>query len=337
MEDLFGHDSAFGLRKKEWSYISPAESDELVEKVFRELRQNGFPHFRLSRHERHKIVKQLYAFKPKAILLGENTIGQNMTGQNLLNHHMPHIWSVRSHGFLSPIETFSDDSKLRTAIRKRLKLGDNISLCGIRKSLSWSNGTQKASSFRPTAAKAIYWKLKGQKVLDFSAGFGGRLLGAMSLRNVQYVGVDPSTDSINGLREMISEYGWKDNAKIIHGAFEDIDPGDGFDLAFSSPPYFNTEEYSDDDGQSYRRYSTRASWRNGFLRPTIQKCFDALKPGATFAINIANVSTYQNLEAHTVEDALNVGFIQGETLSIQFSKLMGNGFKHEPIFTFTKP
>lgn len=337
MKDLFGHESVLGLRKSDWIDVSESEREEIVDKIFIELRSNGFPHFNLSLNERRKVVQQLLVFDPKTIVLGD-IIGQNMMGQNLLNHHMPHIWSVRSRGFRTPMEMFLSDKCLRGVIRKRLRLGDNISLAGIRKTLGFAQGAQKVSSFRPTAAKAIYWLLGAETVLDFSAGFGGRLLGAMSLKAVsQYVGVDPSTPTVNGLRDMIREYQWGNRAEIIHAPFEDVKLQNRFDLAFSSPPYFNTEEYSDDPQQSFRRYDTRFLWRNRFLRPTIEKCFRLVKSGGKFAINVANVSTYPDLETHVAQDSIDAGFVASDKLRIAFSKLMGADFKYEPLFVFTKP
>ena len=37
------------------------------------------------------------------------------------------------------------------------------------------------------------------------------------------------------------------------------------DLCFTSPPYFDTEKYSDEDTQSYKKFPTEDGWVNGFF------------------------------------------------------------------------
>jgi len=109
-----------------------------------------------------------------------------------------------------------------------------------------------------------------------------------------------------------------------------------FDLSFSSPPYFNTEEYSYEETQSFVRYNTSDKWREGFLRPLIEKNFNIIKDDGYFIINIANVKTYKNLEEDTLKIAKESGFILVETLKMALSKMMNSGYKFEPVFVFKK-
>ena len=59
------------------------------------------------------------------------------------------------------------------------------------------------------------------------------------------------------------------------------------DLCFTSPPYFDTEKYSDEDTQSYKKFPTEDGWVNGFLKKTIQNCYDGLKDNKYMLMNIA--------------------------------------------------
>lgn len=59
-----------------------------------------------------------------------------------------------------------------------------------------------------------------------------------------------------------------------------------FDLYFTSPPYFNTEQYSDDESQSYKKFPTYKGWIDGFYRQTIYNACDVLKKDGVFGINI---------------------------------------------------
>ena len=59
-----------------------------------------------------------------------------------------------------------------------------------------------------------------------------------------------------------------------------------FDLYFTSPPYFDTERYSDDETQSYIKFPTYSGWVKGFYRETIYNACRALKNDGVFVINI---------------------------------------------------
>jgi len=122
-----------------------------------------------------------------------------------------------------------------------------------------------------------------------------------------------------------------------NSAVEDCKFDEGeFDLAFSSPPYFNTEEYAYEDTQSFVRYTEAESWRDNFLEPLIDNCYKWVKEDGHFIINVANVRTYKTLEADTVRLAKERGFKLVKTYKMTLSSLMGSGFKYEPIFVFKK-
>ena len=84
-------------------------------------------------------------------------------------------------------------------------------------------------------------------VLDFSSGYGGRMLGAMtSGMRYHYTGIDPNTKTYNGLvamGELITDV-IGTGCEMHHLCSEDFNPEPGkYDAAFSSPPYFNLEIY----------------------------------------------------------------------------------------------
>ena len=59
-----------------------------------------------------------------------------------------------------------------------------------------------------------------------------------------------------------------------------------FNLSFTSPPYFDTERYSEDESQSYKKFPTYAGWVKGFYQETINNTCDALSEDGVFGINI---------------------------------------------------
>jgi DNA modification methylase len=63
-------------------------------------------------------------------------------------------------------------------------------------------------------------------------------------------------------------------------------PTNYFDFAFTSPPYFDTEIYSDEKTQASNRYKTLEEFNKKFLEKLIVKTIKALKPNGCFVINI---------------------------------------------------
>jgi hypothetical protein len=174
-----------------------------------------------------------------------------------------------------------------------------------------------------------------------SAGFGGRLLGAFAA-GVNYIGFDPSGETFRGL-EMLARRHCPSNLRVLlyQQGSETMDLGECADFAFTSPPYFNTERYSEESTQSCVRFTTPTDWINGFLRPTFLRTNRALRQNARMAINIANVPSFKDLEEQAVRVAEEGGFKLEETLRLALSnsklqKDKESAFKYEPVFVFRK-
>jgi hypothetical protein len=185
----------------------------------------------------------------------------------------------------------------------------------------------------------------GGTVYDPSAGFGGRLLGAMICDRVhRYIGTDPSTASMYGCQQMAHELNYRGiPIQLVNCGSENFRPDpESIDLAFTSPPYFSTEQYSDEPTQSFSKFSSRDEWLHGFMARTLANCHFGLKPTGLLAINIANVKSYPRLEDDFVAMATAHGWQQVRTLRLALSMMMGtrqaggDKFKYEPIFVFRR-
>jgi len=64
------------------------------------------------------------------------------------------------------------------------------------------------------------------------------------------------------------------------------------DFAFSSPPYFCLEDYDkggiNTKNQSHNKYPELEGWLEGYVRGTVRNLKKILKPGAYYAVNIAD-------------------------------------------------
>jgi len=322
---------------------------------FQHYREKGFPVYSLNRDQKRQELLDLLVADHAALIDKQGRIKQTMHALPLAWHYHPCAWNIKCGNRKTPTELFRDDRLFMQAIERRTKLGNAFSESGLRKILRSFSSTQSVSNFRPTAAAAVYHRLlpeRGGVVWDMSAGFGGRLLGSFACDRVEkYIGTDPSTHAIDGLREMADELvpmaeqlGRRTLEVELHKTgSEDFAPNrNSFDLCFTSPPYFGWEQYSHEPAQSHKRFPTQDSWLHGFIGATLRNCAHGLKRNGILAINIASVAAFPNLANIFLRFAEENGWRLIETLQLQLSKMVGlkhlgkGMFKTEPIFVFKK-
>ena len=256
---------------------------------------------------------------------------------------------------------------------------------------------QPAVNFPALTAKWIYENYTKHidtdeplHIYDSSSGWGGRILGAMSSRKkIHYVGTDPNPDNFLD-EEGISRYEYVakffndncvDNYSDKLTSFFDVTPQgntyelfqDGseliknnpefqkykgkLDISFTSPPYFNREQYSQDENQSFKAYGEYEDWRDNFLRPTLTTIYEYLKNDRYILWNIADIkigeSTYYPLEQDSIDILNELGCEYKGKLKMLMTRMVGldpsksgiknavtydgKAYKFEPIFVFYKP
>ena len=251
---------------------------------------------------------------------------------------------------------------------------------------------QPAVNFPPLTARYLYERYtdhinideledKQLNIYDPSSGWGGRILGAMSSKKqIHYVGTDPNTD--NFIDEVgISRYeyvaNFYNNDVLGGNDFWDTEHKNTFhyfqmgsehigdhpdfqqykgklDMVFTSPPYFDREQYSDDDEQSFKAYPKYDDWRDNFLNPTLTNAYQSLRKDRYLLWNIADIKIgkdkYHPLEQDSIDIIENLGGeYQGKLKMLMTSmvgvdqsnvknsvKVNGTYLKYEPIFIFYK-
>ena len=156
------------------------------------------------------------------------------------------------------------------------------------------NSVQYINEFPPHVAVElckIYTQNKSDKVLDPCGGWGGRMIGT-SVVTENYTCFEPATRTYTGLINLfnfIKKLNPDFTAEINNLPFEEAHlEQNSFDFALTSPPYYDTEVYTDEDTNSANRYKTFESWCTEFYIPLIEKTMSALKPGKTFVLNIGS-------------------------------------------------
>ena len=194
---------------------------------------------------------------------------------------------------------------------------------------------------------------KGSMYITGNCGFGGRLLGALSSKNsYKYVGTDPCTETMYHLHQLgqyIEQVTGREDSYELHccGSEEFKGPKNSIDFAFSSPPYFNLEVYSDEPTQCFNKFPELEGWLEGFVRPTIQNIKHMLKPGKLYAVNIADFKVGSGKEVAYVDEWIRISTEEGmplfDTVYLGVTARAGSAeqaageLKKENILIFKKP
>lgn len=320
------------INKKVWANFTDEEMNAYVASVFDHYKSNGFPYYPVDKDWRNAEYKKFISYKKEIIT--DNVIKQTMHGLALCWSYHPHAFNIQCRNRKTPLETYLDDESLLKVIKKRIKHGDNMSDSGIRKTVKIYTGTQGVSNFRPSAARAIYNMFANNgNVWDMSTGFGGRLLGFLDSSAKSYVGTDPMQENYTQNKSLSDDFAKKDkHVELLMIGSEDYLPQrDSLDLAFTSPPYFDIEKYSNEPTQSYIKFPTRDLWINGFLSRTIENAVYGLKNGGYLILNVN-----KDLEEDVVKLGRKMNLKLLKTMKLSLSKINGHGFKYEPVIVFMK-
>jgi 16S rRNA G966 N2-methylase RsmD len=142
-------------------------------------------------------------------------------------------------------------------------------------------------------AKWVYGTLKPKvAILDYSAGWGGRCLAAMSM-NIPYIGIDANTKMESSYHNMIHTLDPNANVRMIFKPSEEVRFSSyQYDLIFTSPPYFMIEEY-----ERMPAYESKQNFLDTFFIPVTMAAWDALLPGGNMALNIPE-EMYEAIKDH---------------------------------------
>lgn len=321
----------------------------IVPKVEKYWRKIGFPYPEVNINDITDEYDKLLDFNPDRIWSNETKeLTQHNLGLSSANCFHPHKYSVKCRDYRAPNTTFNDEEKFRKVIYKEMRYSGNpFKRTSLRNMISLSSGTHGVSNFRPTVAKYIYTKYcpMGGNVLDPSLGYSGRLFAALTSHISHYEGCDPCIDTYNGGLKMLETITHIDNKRnklscfiddgerknrlpnvVLHNIpFEEYKGKDDFfDLVFTSPPYFDTERYSNEDNQSWKKFPKYDMWVEGFLKPLITISHRSLKKGGYLILNIYGKHKGGCLEESTIDIAKDVfGHGLTDTFYMQMSKLMG--------------
>ena len=203
----------------------------------------------------------------------------------------------------SMVECWNTDLCLKSILINALKK-DNISPPTLRDAIYET--IAETTTFKPTMARALLKvvignDLRNKKWLDISAGWGDRLIAAISL-NMQYTGFDPNTELKSGHTQIIKMFGDTSRQKIIYEPFEKAKILNGpYDVIFTSPPFFNVEIYAENQpGQSITNYPDFTTWLVWFLFASLDKAWDNLNENGYLILHLGDIKTLSICEVTNI-------------------------------------
>ena len=285
------------ITKKYVQSLSYKEREDLIEPIFNKLRSVGFL-FPDNVNVIKKSYKKICDYNPD--LSSKDIFNNSSLGTDICKYFCKSFYFATERNKSILIDVFNDDILLKRIIRNRLGMDwllDTDECSGVNEAFNFSpkmviQGMRSMrlvptiSIFKPSIAKFVCLKYSnvGDVVGDYSAGFGGRLLGAVSAGR-KYVGTDPLTSF--ELQNMIDFFNINDHAKVIYSGSEHyVGKENSIDLYWSSPPYFDQEVYSQDPSQAYNNgedYFYDYYWKN-----TLKNVKFMLKPQKWFGLNVKN-------------------------------------------------
>ena len=239
---------------------------------------------------------------------------------------------------LSPYGAWNNKDYMKFVIERYIDEKEDLTSFNLRESFYKLNSVlpekyknMECNFFKATLAASVYHLFLRNKphkrVLDISAGWGDRLLAALSKNLESYLAYDPNTALQSGYKEMIDEYIVDDvekaNYQIVDAPFETAASnlrGKTFDLIFTSPPYFDLEVFTTEGEQSIISHSTFDKWMVHFLFQSLYVAWDTLAADGNMVIHIDDFSKGE--KKHRIIEPM-VLFVCGWCNNARFDGVVG--------------
>ena len=210
----------------------------------------------------------------------------------------------RNHSFIEMWNRKDRRKKMMEFARRVKKKDPKRSIEGcIRSAIDLQWGT--VNTMRAAAAVQMYKKYKATRVLDFTAGWGARMIAAMAL-DIDYIGIDTNTDLKPGYAKIIKllkpytkskvKMIWKEAQKVKYSKLGK------YDYVFTSPPYEYLEAY--ENMTNYEKKGSKivqpsssqkikmddsAKFYEEFLVPTLKKVYKYLPRNKFICLNMPDI------------------------------------------------
>jgi hypothetical protein len=327
------------LTKKYIESLSYKQRSDLIDPIFNLLRNNGIV-YPDDQSGLIKSYQRIIDFNPD--LNNTDLFNNSSIGTDICKFFCKSFYNTTDRKGKTIEQIFNDDIVLKKLIKNRLGMdwlldddrgpgvneSFNLSVKMIMQGMRSMRLVPQTSIFKPIIAKyvALKYSNPGDLIGDYSCGFGGRLLGAMSCDR-KYIGTDPLTTP--ELEQMAVFFGFKNYTLINSGSENYCGDENSVDLYWSSPPYFDQEYYSKDLSQAYN--NGEGYFYNTYWRKTLENIKFMLKPDKWFGLNVKNYPKMVDIAKEYFNDPIE--YINLKTVRSHLNKTAGIT-KDEYIYMF---
>ena len=244
-------------------------------------------------------------------------------GMKLSEHYCPNFYDIENNTGIS-FKSLWTPTNLEKILRWNRKSHSTPYLSELKRGIYFCCGLTKNTMYRPQMMKLACLKYKPEIVLDPCAGWGGRMLGAVSY-GAQYIAFEPNTTTYNNLMSMANFLGIQNKVTLICDDARNMKQYNlpKVDLVLTSPPYFDLEVYTHEQTQSINNTTTYQDWADGFLREVIKLGIEHLKDNGTSCWNVGKVKN-RDMNVDVLKYHNEFGYDKVDVLSVISSKRQSN-------------
>lgn len=192
--------------------------------------------------------------------------------------------------------------KLNEFAKRLIKIKNIKPLRAQRDAMSLQWGT--INTMRPSAALHFYRKYNATRVLDFTAGWGARMVAAIAA-DIDYIGIDSNTSLKPGYKKILNTLKPYNKSKVslYFKKAEQVDFSKlgYYDLVFTSPPYEylevyesmknyeNTDKIKQPSSSTKIKLKDSSGFYDSFIIPTIKNAYKHLPKNKWLCLNIPDL------------------------------------------------
>ncbi len=287
-------------RKRRRKYGGPSTKKKFkTSRVYytRKIGDTSFPYWPITKSEavdEFLRLKNCNSLNPKS-LVGNKMVDYGTYRMRVKTKYRGKSWYEQ---WKNPVRR----KKLNEFARRLVRIKKLTPLRAQRDAMSLQWGT--INTMRPAAALDFYRKYKATSVLDFTAGWGARMVAAIA-GEMNYIGIDSNVNLKPGYKRILDALKpfKKSKVKLFFKKAEDVDFSKlpRYDLVFTSPPYEYLEVY-----ESMKNYegtgkikqpssSTKikkgdsSKFYDDFIIPTMKNAYKYLPKGKWMCLNIPDL------------------------------------------------
>jgi 16S rRNA G966 N2-methylase RsmD len=254
---------------------------------------------------------------------GNDINSTSRMGIKLSEHFCPNFYDIESSTGTS-FKSLWTSTNLEKILRWNRKSHSTPYLSELKRGIYFCCGLTKNTMYRPQMMKLACMKYKPEIVLDPCAGWGGRMLGAVSY-GVRYIAFEPNTTTYNNLMNMASFLGIQHKVTLICDDARNMKKYNlpNVDLVLTSPPYFDLEVYTHEQTQSISNTPTYQDWADSFLREIINLSIEHLNVNGTSCWNVGKVKN-RDMNIDVLKFHNEFGYDKIDVLNMISSKRQSN-------------